>query len=194
MWHKVQLLGNLGGDPDTRYLQSGTSVCSFSIATHRKWVGSDGQQNEETIWWRVSAWGKLGEICQQYLSKGRLVFIEGEIVPDRETGGPRLWTDQNGQQRASFEIRADTMKMLGGGRDDSASYSEPRHESRPEPRAESRSEPRTAAPAGRTAQRPPAAAPARPTQPSSGGRRSTMSAPQSSDFDDDQFDADEIPF
>lgn len=115
MYHKITVIGHLGGEPETRYLQNGTaSVCSFSVATSRQWTNNDGSKGEETIWWRVSAWDKLGDICQQYLTKGKQVFIEGTIQPDRETGGPRIWADQNRQARASFELRAETMKMLGG--------------------------------------------------------------------------------
>ena len=113
MFHKVTIIGNLGSDPETRTLDSGTTVTSFSVATNRRWTNNDGSPGEETVWWRVSAWGKLGEVTGQYLSKGRQVFIEGTLTPDRETGGPRLWTDQNGQPRAGYDLRADTVKFLG---------------------------------------------------------------------------------
>ncbi|GAP62293.1 single-strand DNA-binding protein [Ardenticatena maritima] len=114
MFQKVTLIGNLGSDPELRYTPQGTPVCTFSVATNRRWTNNDGTQGEETVWWRVSAWGRLGETCHQYLSKGRMVFIEGEIVPDPQTGGPRLWTGQDGTVRASFEVRARTVKFLGG--------------------------------------------------------------------------------
>lgn len=114
MFQKLTLIGHLGSDPDLRYTSQGTPVCTFSVATNRRWTNNDGTQGEETVWWRVSAWGRLGETCHQYLSKGRMVFIEGEIVPDPQTGGPRLWTGKDGQVRASFEVRARTVKFLGG--------------------------------------------------------------------------------
>ena len=113
MFSRVEIIGYLGGNPDTRLMRDGGSVCSFSVATSRNWTNNDGSKGEETIWWRVSAWGRLGEICQQYLTKGQLVFIEGQLKPDRETGSPRIWMDQNGQARASFDLRASSMKMLG---------------------------------------------------------------------------------
>ncbi len=197
MFQKVTIIGNLGGEPDTRYLQSGTSVCSFSVATNRKWTNSDGSKGEETVWWRVSAWGKLGEICQQYLNKGQLVLIEGQITPDRETGNPRVWTDNNGQARASFEIRADTMKMLGRGGDDTGSYDGGYNQSSDYAPQQSN---RQAAPAQQ--QRPQAApqraAPARSSAPQpapQNNRRSTTSAPApSGGYDDEDFSPDEIPF
>lgn len=117
MYQRVTIIGNLGSDPELRYTQSGTPVCSFSVATNRRWTNSDGTPGEETVWWRISAWDRLGEVCNQYLSKGRQVFIEGRIEPDRQgnnPGGPRIWTDQNGQPRASFELRALTVKFLSG--------------------------------------------------------------------------------
>lgn len=113
MFSRVEIIGHLGGEPETRFTRDGASVCSFSVATSRSWTNNDGSKGEETIWWRVSAWGRLGEICQQYLTKGRQVFIEGQLKPDRETGGPSIWMDQNGQARASYELRAFSMKMLG---------------------------------------------------------------------------------
>ena len=113
MHQKVIIIGNLGQDPEMRYTPDGTAVTSFSVATNRKWTRADGTPGEETIWWRVSAWRKLAEICNQFLSKGRQVYIEGRMQPDRETGGPRIWTSQDGQPRASYEIVADVVRFLG---------------------------------------------------------------------------------
>jgi single-strand DNA-binding protein len=187
MFHRVTVIGHLGGDPETRFTQSGTNVCSFNIATTRKWTNNDGTPAEETVWFRVSAWGKLGEICQQYLHKGKQVFIEGELVPDRETGGPRLWSDQNGQSRASYELRAATMKMLGG-RDDAGggSYSND-NASAPTSRSNQQAAPARQQAAPAQQQRAP--------QSAGGNRRSTMSAPQQAPADDfDNFGPDDIPF
>ncbi len=205
MFQKVTIIGNLGGEPETRYLPSGTNVCSFSVATNRKWTNQDGTPGEETVWWRVSAWGKLGEICQQYLTKGRQVFIEGQIQGDRESGSPRIWTDQSGQPRASFELRADTMKMLGGRDEGGNSYNEGGYAQQNSGGGGSSygqsggGQSNQAAPARQAApqQRPAAAAPQQRSAPANAGRRSTMSAPQPNidDFgDDDRFDPDEIPF
>ena len=113
MYHTIILVGNLGKDPEMRYTQSGQSVTSFSVATSRKYTGSDGQKIEETVWFRVSAWGKLAEICNQYLHKGSKVFVEGRLVADGN-GGPRVWTRQDGTPSASFEVNADTVRFLSG--------------------------------------------------------------------------------
>ncbi|MFB0534459.1 MAG: single-stranded DNA-binding protein [Anaerolineae bacterium] len=114
MYHKIIIVGNLGRDPEMRYTPQGTPVTNFSVATNRKWTNADGTPGEETTWYRISAWGKLGEICNQYLSKGRQVFIEGRLRPDPETGGPRIWTRPDGTAGASFEVHADTVRFLGG--------------------------------------------------------------------------------
>jgi single-strand DNA-binding protein len=81
--NRVQLIGNLGKDPETRYTPKGSTVCSFTVAVNRRWRGADGEAKEATDWFNVEAWGKLGEVCQQYLNKGRLVFIEGRLQTDR---------------------------------------------------------------------------------------------------------------
>ena len=114
MYQKVTVIGNLGGDPEMRYTPSGTAVTNFNMATNRKWTNQDGSSGEETIWFRVAAWGKLGEVCNQYLSKGRQVYVEGRMTPDKATGGPRVWTGQDGQPRASYEITATEVKFLSG--------------------------------------------------------------------------------
>lgn len=124
MFNRITLIGNLGTDPESRELENGSTVTSFSVATNRRWTNQDGSQGEETTWFRVSAWNGLGQVCQEYLHKGRQVFIEGTLVPDRETGGPRVWEDKEGNPRASFELRADTMKMLGA-RPDEQEEAEP---------------------------------------------------------------------
>ncbi|HEY83715.1 MAG TPA: single-stranded DNA-binding protein [Chloroflexi bacterium] len=114
MYQKVSIIGNLGGDPEMRYMPDGTPVTSFSVATNRRWTNKDGSPGEETVWFRVSAWFKLAEICNQYLSKGRQVYVEGKLTPDKTTGGPRVWTGNDGQPRASFDLRANEVKFLGG--------------------------------------------------------------------------------
>jgi single-strand DNA-binding protein len=120
MYHKVVLVGNLGRDPEMRYMSDGTPVTNFSVATTEKWTGQDGQQQERTIWWRVSAWRRQAETCNQYLSTGSRVLVEGRIRPDPETGGPRIYTRNDGTAGASYEVTAQTVKFLGGGRDDDA--------------------------------------------------------------------------
>ena len=112
MYHKVILVGNLGRDPEMRYTPSGAAVCNFSMATSEKWTGQDGQPQERTLWWRVSVFGKMGEACNTYLKKGGKVLVEGRMNADPKTGNPRIWTGQDGQARASFEVTAAAVKFL----------------------------------------------------------------------------------
>jgi single-strand DNA-binding protein len=112
MFHRVTIIGHLGNDPEMRHTQKGTPVASFSVASSRRWTGQDGQQGEETVWFRVSAWNRLGEICNQYLSKGSKVYVEGQLTPDKETGGPRTYVANGGQLRATYELRATTVRFL----------------------------------------------------------------------------------
>lgn len=105
MVNKVILIGNLGADPETRHTQSGTPVTSFRLATTERWKGRDGQMQEQTEWHTCNAWGKLAEICGQYLSKGSRVYVEGSIHT-------RKWQDQEGKDRYSTEIKVREMKML----------------------------------------------------------------------------------
>lgn len=114
MYQKVTIVGNLGGDPEMRYTPSGVPVTRFSVATNRRWTDAEGNPGEETTWFRVSAWRRLAETCNQYLSKGRQVLVEGRLAPDSETGGPRVWTGNDGVARASYELSALTVQFLGG--------------------------------------------------------------------------------
>lgn len=113
MFQELTIVGNLGGDPEMKYTPSGQAVTNLSVAANRKWTDGSGQLQEETIWFRVAVWGKMAEACNQYLSKGRQVFVKGRLRPD-ENGGPRIWQDQNGNPRASFEVTATEVKFLGG--------------------------------------------------------------------------------
>ena len=113
MYHRLILVGNLGRDPEMRYTPNGTPVTNLSVATNRRYTNSNGEPVEETVWFRVSVWGKQAESCHQYLRKGRTVLVEGELIPD-ENGNPRIWTRQDGTPGASFEVRARTVKFLGG--------------------------------------------------------------------------------
>lgn len=104
--NKVILVGTLGRDPESKTFPNGGSVCNFSIATSESWVDKNtGERKEQTEWHRIVLNNKLGEIAQQYLRKGSKVYIEGSLRT-------RQWTDQNGQERYSTEIRGDQMQML----------------------------------------------------------------------------------
>src|SRR3990172_871817 len=112
MYHTIIIVGNVGRDPEMRYTPAGQAVTSFSVATNRQYTTGNGEQVKETIWFRISAWGKTGEVCNQYLKKGSKVLIGGRLTPDKATGGPRIWSGQDGQSRASFEVTAQTVRFL----------------------------------------------------------------------------------
>src|SRR3972149_6738715 len=112
MYHTIIIVGNLGKDPEMRYTPSGQAVTSFSVATSRQYTGQNGQKVKETIWYRVSAWGKQAETCNQYLRKGSKVLVEGRLTPDPSTGGPRVFTRQDGTTGASFEITASNVRFM----------------------------------------------------------------------------------
>ncbi|KAA3659671.1 MAG: single-stranded DNA-binding protein [Chloroflexi bacterium] len=118
MYQKIIVVGNLGGDPEMRYMPDGRAVTNFSIATSRRWTNqTTGEPTQETTWFRVSVWGRQAESANQYLSRGRQVLVEGRIRPDPQTGGPRLYTRQDGTVGSSFEIVADTVRFIGSRED-----------------------------------------------------------------------------
>ena len=105
--NKVILIGNLGANPELRYTQGQQAVANLRLATTEKWTDKSGQKQEATEWHRVVVWGKQAEICNQYLTKGRQIFVEGSIRT-------RQWQDQQGQKRFTTEIVARNVQMLGG--------------------------------------------------------------------------------
>jgi single-strand DNA-binding protein len=133
MFQRVTLIGRVGQDPQMRYTPEGVPVTSFSVATTETiskttfsgnerpcpqgWKESyNGRNWEITTWWRVTCWRNLAETTNQYLSKGRLVFVEGTVSGEASDGSlnPRVWTGQDGVARASFELTARDVKFLGG--------------------------------------------------------------------------------
>ena len=112
MWHTIIIVGNLGKDPEMRYTPSGQAVTSFSVASSRQYTSNNGQTVKETCWFRISAWGKQAETCNQYLKKGSKVLIEGRLVPDPVTGSPRTYTKKDGTSGASYEVSAQTIRFL----------------------------------------------------------------------------------
>ena len=104
--NKVILVGHLGRDPELRYTQNGQAVANFSLATSESYSKRDGEREERTEWHRIVAWGRLAEICGEYLSKGRQIYIEGRIQT-------REWEDREGEKRRTTEIVAREMQMLG---------------------------------------------------------------------------------
>jgi single-strand DNA-binding protein len=108
--NKVMIIGNLGREPEMRYTPSGKPVTTFSIGASRTWNTSDGERRTETEWFNVVAWSNLAEICNQYLTKGQLVYIEGRLQT-------RQWEDQQGNRHSNIEIVANEMIMLEDRRD-----------------------------------------------------------------------------
>src|SRR5580698_1782336 len=106
--NKVILVGRLGQNPEVRYTPSGQPVANFSVATNEAWTDKQGAKQERTEWHKIVVWGKLAELCAQYLSKGRQAYIEGRLQT-------RQWTDKEGGKRYTTEIVAQTVQFLGGG-------------------------------------------------------------------------------
>lgn len=105
--NKVQIIGNLGRDPEMRFTANGTSMATFSVACNRRWTTPDGERREETEWVRVVCWRNLAELAGQYLSKGRAVYVEGRLQT-------RQWEDQDGNTRYMTEVVANDIQFLGG--------------------------------------------------------------------------------
>jgi single-strand DNA-binding protein len=129
MLNQAQIIGHLGRDPETRYLPSSEAVTNFSVATTEKWRDkATGEQKEATEWHRITTFGKLAEVCGQWLKKGSMVFVQGKITTKK-------YTDRDGVERYSTEIRADTMKMLGGRQDGDGHQEQPQRQQRPQRQA-----------------------------------------------------------
>ena len=155
--NKVILIGNLGKDPEVRYMPSGSAICNITVATSRQWKNKEsGEKMEETEWHRVSLFDRLAEVAGEYLKKGRSVYVEGRLKT-------RKWTDKEGVERYTTEVIADVMQLLGsregmgggaaGGGDEEGGggYSE---RSAPQQRSAPASRPQAAASAPRAAQKP----------------------------------------
>ncbi len=117
----LPIIGHLGRDPEMRYTPAGRPVTNFSVAVNRHYTphergqaGGNGETVKETYWFRCTAWDKQAELCNQYLRKGSKVFIEGRLTADPSSGGPRIWTKQDGTSQASFELTIITIKFLDG--------------------------------------------------------------------------------
>jgi single stranded DNA-binding protein (ssb) len=105
--NKVILIGNLGSDPEVRYTPSGAAVCNFNIATNESWNSKEGKKEERTEWHKIVVWAKLAELCGEYLSKGRTVYVEGRLQT-------REWNDKDGNKRYTTEVVAQSIQFLGG--------------------------------------------------------------------------------
>ena len=119
--NKVMIIGRLGRDPEMRYTPSGRPVTSFSVATNRSWVNSEGERRDDTEWFNVIAWGNLAEICKQHLTKGQQVYVEGRL----QTRG---WEDESGKKHYRTELVANEMIILGDRRGPEADEESPAEE------------------------------------------------------------------
>ena len=127
MKQKIQIIGNLGQDPNMRYTPSGDAVVNFSIAANKNYTNSSGEKVKDTTWFKVEAWGKLAESINQYCTKGKLVEVEGRMKPTR------IWTDNEGNPRCDLEVRADQVLFLSRSDDNGSNGSAPRQQTQVAP-------------------------------------------------------------
>jgi len=107
-WHQTIIVGNLGSDPELRYIQSGRAVCNFSVAVSERWRDRESnEQREKTTWYRVAVWGNQAETCNQYLSRGQQVMVIGNVRA-------RAYMNNNGEAAASLDMTARDVRFLGG--------------------------------------------------------------------------------
>ncbi|MBO0930649.1 single-stranded DNA-binding protein [Fibrella aquatilis] len=172
--NKVTLIGNLGADPEVRYLDGGTVVAQFNVATTEKYTNRSGERVEQTEWFRVELWNDQAKVAEKYLRKGNPVYIEGRLRTE-------TWVDKEGKERFSLRVRANTMQLLGSRNDEAGGD----YQETPAPRQQQ------AAPAAQ-APRPQAAAPA--AQPAAPARPAAKPAPApAASFDAGGAD-DDLPF
>ncbi len=113
MYQKIIIVGRLGKDPEQRFTPTGHAVTTFSVATDRRYKGMQGESINETVWFKVTAWGKLAETCNTYLQKGKQVLVEGRLTIDPKTSEPHTWIGSDGNPHATYEVTADTVKFMG---------------------------------------------------------------------------------
>lgn len=139
MYQKVQLIGNVGADLEPRYTNNGVMVVNIPLATSRRWTDANGQQQEETIWWKCVAWDRVAKVAAEYVAKGRQLFIEGELLPLKPYQDTR-----SGEWRCSPEIRITTLKLLGHRGDGATTQVSAEEEERAAPPAARRAAPQGA--------------------------------------------------
>lgn len=122
-YQKIIIVGNLGKEPEQRLTPTGQAVTSFSVAVNEQYKNANGETVKRTIWFRVSVWGNAADACKQYLNKGSLVLVDGQLTADPATGAPRLFQKQDKSWGAGFDLRAQTVRFLSkkeGGADEHA--------------------------------------------------------------------------
>ena len=145
--NKMTIIGNLGADPEVRYLDGGAVVATFNVATTEKYTSRSGEKVEQTEWFRVELWNEQAKVAEKFLKKGNSVYVEGRLRTE-------LWTDKEGKERTSLRVRANTMQLLGSPNDQRSE--EPSFEA---PRQQATSAPAQSAPAPQQPRQQPAAAP-----------------------------------
>lgn len=108
---QLWIIGHVGRDAEMRYTPNGQAVTNFSVAESREYTSGD-EKRKYTVWYKVSVWGRMAEVCNQYVKKGMQVFITGVVEPDKGTGNPRIWETSDKKPAASFEITASSVKFL----------------------------------------------------------------------------------
>ncbi|MFD2572538.1 single-stranded DNA-binding protein [Spirosoma soli] len=187
--NKMTIIGNLGADPEVRYLDGGNVVATFNVATTEKYTNRNGEKVEQTEWFRVELWNEQAKVAEKYLKKGNSVYVEGRLRTE-------IWTDKEGKERTSLRVRANTMQLLGSpnsDRQDDGYYEAPR-QAAPQPAMAAAAErPRQqAAPTPQPAARPQAApAPALRQQPA--GTSDRRREPDPVPFESNSGD-DDLPF
>ena len=111
MFNQIQIIGNVGKDPQIRAMPSGDLVANFSLATSEKWKDKSGESQTKTEWHNVTCYGKLAEIAEKYIKSGKMLFIQGSLVTQK-------YTDKNGVEKTSTHVKADTIRLLGGEKTD----------------------------------------------------------------------------
>lgn len=127
--NKMTIIGNLGADPEVRYLDGGAVVATFNVATTEKYTNRNGEKVEQTEWFRIELWNEQAKVAEKYLKKGNSVYVEGRLRTE-------LWTDKEGKERTSLRVRANTMQLLGSpnsDRSDEPQYEAPRQQAAPTP-------------------------------------------------------------
>ena len=143
--NKMTIIGNLGADPEVRYLDGGAVVATFNVATTEKYTNRSGEKVEQTEWFRVELWNEQAKVAEKFLKKGNSVYVEGRLRTE-------LWTDKEGKERTSLRVRASTMQLLGSPneRQEENSYEAPRQQAAPAQAApapqQTRQQPAAAAP------------------------------------------------
>ena len=171
--NKMTIIGNLGADPEVRYLDGGAVVATFNVATTEKYTNRNGEKVEQTEWFRIELWNEQAKVAEKYLKKGNSVYVEGRLRTE-------LWTDKEGKERTSLRVRASTMQLLGSpnsDRSDDVPYEAPRQQAAPAQPAPAPERPR---------QQPAAAAP----QPA---RAASRREPEPVPFESNAGD-DDLPF